>query len=217
MKELSSTADSPLFADSRASNDFERVLAARLSRRSLLKGSLATAATAYLGTSLGLSASGDVQAATRTLKLNFKAIPKSVDDKIAIANGYQWQVLLATGDPLASDVPPYANDGSDEAGSFTRRVGDHHDGMHFFGMTHAARWDAQRSERGLLCINHEAVTAAFLHAQGDTVADDKRISEDEVMKEMLAHGVSIVEVRRHQGSYVMHQDSLLNRRITPDS
>jgi len=215
LKELSSTADSPLFADSRASNDFERVLAARLSRRSLLKGSLATAATAYVGTSLGLSASGDVGAAARTLKINFQAIPKSVDDKVAIANGYQWQVLLATGDPLTADVPAYANDGSDEAGSFTRRAGDHHDGMHFFGVDKSARWDAQRSERGLLCINHEAVTAAFLHEQGDTVADDKRISEDEVMKEMLAHGVSIVEVRRHQGSYVMHQDSLLNRRITP--
>ena len=49
MKELSSTADPPLFADSRASNDFERVLAARLSRRSLLKGSLATALAAYNG------------------------------------------------------------------------------------------------------------------------------------------------------------------------
>ncbi len=193
MRDLSSTT-APAADDTAASPDFDSVLAARLSRRSLLKGSLATAATTYLGSSLSLSASGDVQAAARALKLNFQAIPKSIDDKIAIANGYQWRVLVATGDPLASDVPAYANDGSDEAGSFTRRAGDHHDGMHFFGMSQSARWDAQRAERGLLCINHEAVTAAFLHPQGETVADGKRISEDEVMKEMLAHGVSIVEV-----------------------
>lgn len=214
MLDLSSTT-APAADDTAASPDFDSVLAARLSRRSLLKGSLATAATTYLGSSLSLSASGDVQAAARALKLNFQAIPKSIDDKIAIANGYQWRVLVATGDPLASDVPAYANDGSDEAGSFTRRAGDHHDGMHFFGMSQSARWDAQRAERGLLCINHEAVTAAFLHPQGETVADGKRTSEDEVMKEMLAHGVSIVEVRRHQGSYVTQQDSPLNRRITP--
>ncbi len=214
MRDLSSTA-SIVADDTAASPDFDSVLTARLSRRSLLKGGLAAAATTYLGGSLGLSASGDVQAAARALKLNFQAIPKSIDDKITIANGYQWQVLLATGDPLTADLPAYANDGSDEAGSFTRRAGDHHDGMHFFGMDKSARWDAQRSERGLLCINHEAVTAAFLHAQGDTVVDGKRMSEDEVMKEMLAHGVSIVEVRRHQGSYVTQQDSPLNRRITP--
>jgi secreted PhoX family phosphatase len=175
VRDLSSTA-SIVADDTAASPDFDSVLTARLSRRSLLKGGLAAAATTYLGGSLGLS---------------------------------------ATGDPLTADVPAYANDGSDEAGSFTRRAGDHHDGMHFFGMDKSARWDAQRSERGLLCINHEAITAAFLHAQGDTVVDGKRMSEDEVMKEMLAHGVSIVEVRRHQGSYVTQQDSPLNRRITP--
>lgn len=149
MRDLSSTV-AIVADDTAASTDFNSVLTARLSRRSLLKGGLATAATAYLGSSLSLSASGDVQAATRALKLNFQAVPKHIDDKISIADGYQWRVLLATGDPLAADVPAYANDGSDEAGSFTRRAGDHHDGMHFFGVDKSARWDAQRSERGLL-------------------------------------------------------------------
>ncbi len=138
MRDLSSTA-SIVADDTAASPDFDSVLTARLSRRSLLKGGLATAATTYLGGSLSLSTSGDVQAAARALKLNFQAIPKSIDDKITIANGYQWQVLLATGDPLTADVPAYANDGSDEAGSFTRRAGDHHDGMHFFGMDKSVR------------------------------------------------------------------------------
>jgi hypothetical protein len=59
------------------------------------------------------------------------------------------------------------------------------------------------------------MTAAFLHAQGQTLVDGKRISEDEVMKEMLAHGVSVVEIRRQRGTYAVHQDSPLNRRITP--
>jgi secreted PhoX family phosphatase len=213
LKELSSTARCG--DDTSALRDFESVLNARLSRRSLLKGGLATAAASYLGGSLGLSGSGDVQAAVRQLTLNFQAVPKNRFDKITLAEGYQWQMLLATGDPLKTGIPAYANDGSDDAGSFTQRAGDHHDGMHFFGMGQTARWDAQGSERGLLCINHEAVTATFLHPQGETIADGKRVSEDEVMKEMLAHGVAIVEVRRQQGTYVVHQDSPLNRRITP--
>lgn len=215
MKELPSTPTPICTDDVLAPSDFDSVLSLRLSRRSLLKGGLAAAASTYLGTSLILSASGDVQAATRSLKLNFQAVPKNIFDKVTLAEGYQWQMLLATGDPLTTGIPAYANNGSDDAGSFTHRAGDHHDGMHFFGMDKTARWDAQRSERGLLCINHEAVTATFLHPQGETLVDGKRISEDEVLKEMLAHGVSIVEVRRQQASYVAHQDSALNRRITP--
>lgn len=215
MKEDITTASTTGGSDTTAPTDFESILTARLSRRSLLKGSLATAATSYLGGSLGLSAVNEVNAAPRSLKLNFQAVPKSLSDRITLAEGYQWQLLLATGDPLTSGLSPYANDGSDDAGSFSRRAGDHHDGMHFFGMNNAARWDPQRAERGLLCINHEAVTAAFLHTQGETMADGKRLSEDEVMKEMLAHGVSIVEVRRHQGSFKIQQDSPFNRRITP--
>ncbi len=195
--------------------NFESILAARLSRRSLLKGSLATAAATYLGAGVGLSASGDSQAATKRLTLNFQAVPKSLADKITLAGGYQWQLLLATGDPLTPELSAYANDGSDDAGSFTRRAGDHHDGMQFFGMDASGRWHAQSAERGVLCINHEAVTAEFLHPQGATIADGKRISEEEVIKEVLAHGVSVVEVRRHRGSFTVHKDSPLNRRITP--
>ena len=213
MKDRASTTSCE--TDLAAMTDFDTVLAARLSRRSLLKGSLATAAATYLGGSLGLSASSEAVADTRKLTLNFQAIPKSLADKITLADGYQWQLLLATGDPLTPELSAYANDGSDEAGSFTRRAGDHHDGMQFFGMDATGRWSAQTGERGLLCINHEAVSAEFLHTRGTTIADGKRLSEDEVMKEVLAHGVSVVEVRRHRGSFSIQKDSPLNRRITP--
>ena len=215
MKELPSTPAPICTNDAPVPSDFDSVLSLRLSRRSLLRGGLAAAATTYLGSSLSLSASGDAQAAARSLKLNFQAVPKNVFDKITLAEGYQWHMLLATGDPLTTAVPAYANDGSDDAGSFTQRAGDHHDGMHFFGMDKTGHWDAQHAERGLLCINHEAVTATFLHAQGGSLVDGKRTAEDEVLKEMLAHGVSILEVRRQQASYVAHQDSALTRRITP--
>lgn len=195
--------------------DFSRILDARLSRRSLLKGSLATAAASYVGAgSLLLSAAGDAQAAMRKLTLNFTAVPKGLDDTVRLPRGYSYSVLLATGDPIAAELPAYANDGSDEAASFSRRAGDHHDGMQYFGLGRRGQWERGASARGLLCVNHEAVTAAFLHANGQTIVDGKRVSEQEVMKEMLAHGVSVVEVVREGRRWKLQKDSRFNRRIT---
>jgi secreted PhoX family phosphatase len=214
---LSSTA-APVAEDTAASPDFNTVLTARLSRRNLLKGSLATPATTYLGVSLSLSAIGDVQAATRALKLNFQAIPKSLDDKITIANGYQWQVLLATGDPLTADLPAYANDGSDEAGSFTRRAGDHHDGMEWFGLSTEGQPSNSATNRGILGINHEATTneqlaSFFIHEFGGSSSLPRPATE--VDKELALHGVSFVEVQRTHQGWETVRSSPFNRRLTP--
>ncbi len=204
--------DRPLNTDQ---TDFNQVLETRLSRRSLLKGSLATAASAYLGgTSLLLTPAGNASAAMQSLKLNFAAVPKTTADQLTLAAGYSYSLLLATGDPLVTGLPAYANDGSDDAASFTRRAGDHNDGMHFFGIGKDGRWDPKATDRGLLCINHESITAAFLHKNGQTVVDGKRTVDEEVMKEMLAHGASVVEVRRIGKTWRVQQDSRLNRRIT---
>ena len=198
-----------------ANPEFSDVLNARLSRRSLLKGSLAMASASYIGTgSLLLSPAGDAQAAMRKLTLNFPAVPKGLDDLVRLPAGYSYSVLLATGDPIAAGIPAYANDGTDAASSFSRRAGDHNDGMQFFGIGRQGRHDPKASDRGLLCVNHEAVTAAFLHPHGQTRVDGKRTVDDEVLKEMLAHGVSVVEVRRRGNSFALQKDSPFNRRIT---
>jgi secreted PhoX family phosphatase len=185
---------------------FDSILTARLSRRALLKGSVAAAVALYLG--------AEAKAATRTLKLNFNPVAKSLADKLIVADGYSYALLLRTGDPLNTNVPEYANDGSDSAASFTQRAGDHNDGMHFFGLGKNGKWDPTASDRGLMCINHENITAAFLHTHGQTTVDGKRTVADEVMKEMLAHGVSVAEVQRFGKSYVLQRESAFNRRIT---
>ncbi len=195
--------------------DFNQVLDARLSRRSLLKGSLAVAASSYIGAgSLWLTPAGDAQAAMGSMTLNFSAVPKSTADALQLARGYSYSVLMATGDPIAPNVPAYANDGSDAASSFTRRAGDHNDGMQYFGLGRNGLWEANNSDRGLLCVNHEAITATFLHKQGQTIVNDQRTVEDEVMKEMYAHGVSVVEVVRDGKGFKLKRDSRFNRRIT---
>ena len=43
-------------------------------------------------------------------------------------------VLYRLGDPIAAGVAAYRNDGTDAAATFAPRAGDHHDGMHYFGL-----------------------------------------------------------------------------------
>lgn len=195
--------------------EFAQILSARLSRRDLLKGSFGAAAALYMGgAGMLFSPAGNAQAAARKLRLNFTAVPKSTADKVSLATGYSYRLLLQTGDPLAAEVAEYANDGSDEPESFHRRAGDHNDGMFFFGMNKSGSWNPTVSEQGLLCVNHENVTAAFLHPVGQTVVNDKRTNDGEVLKEMLAMGVSIVEVRKGPAGFEVHRGSRFNRRIT---
>lgn len=203
---------------------FSAVLNTRLSRRSILRGGIASAAGALLG-SVGLAAcggssNGPVAALPETSTpapvppeklLGFSAVPKSIADSVIVPAGYTATVLYALGDPLTAATPAYKNDGTDT--SFENRAGDHHDGMEYFGLSSAGTRDDNSSDRGLLAMNHEALTQHFLHANGAS-ANPRPAAESD--KEIPAHGVSVVEIRRGTNnafSYV--QNSEFNRRITP--
>jgi secreted PhoX family phosphatase len=89
----------------------------------------------------------------------------------------------------------WQGDGSETAESYARRVGDGHDGMYFFGLADNGKWDASRSDKGLLAVNHEYVVSPYvLHPQGITKGAQRVAAE--ARKEMLVHGVSVVEVQR---------------------
>ncbi len=207
-------------------------------RRGLLRGGLGLGAMGFLGGATGLIAGcgsddepAPVAAApapapapaapttpTRPASLGFAAVPKSTADTLTVAAGYTATVLFRLGDPMAAGVAAYKNDGTDAANTYDRRAGDHHDGMHFFPLGADGKASATASDRGLLAINHEAITPVFLHANGVTTtgsgASQVRTVADEVLKEYYVHGVSVVEVRRGtNGAWSTVQDSTLNRRI----
>jgi secreted PhoX family phosphatase len=105
---------------------------------------------------------------------------------------YGASIIYALGDPLTAATPEFKNDGTDT--DYDNRAGDHHDGMEYFGLNAAGTGrDANSSDRGLLAMNHEALTDQFLHAAGVT-ANPRPVAEAD--KEIPAHGVSIVEVRK---------------------
>jgi secreted PhoX family phosphatase len=191
---------------------FDSVLNARLSRRSVLKGSFGVAATSFFG------AGAAIAKPARALRLNFNAVPKSLADVLTVPAGYTATVLYRLGDPISAGVGEYRNDGTDSAASHALRAGDHHDGMQFFGMHGNGKFNPQQSNRGLLCMNHEAITPAYLHAMGQTISGTgnaaARPVANEVVKELNAQGASIIEVRRARASYEYMKDSPFNRRIT---
>ena len=191
---------------------FESVLEARVSRRSLLKGSFGLAATTFFGTALAGCSSSD-SSESEALKLNFEAVAKSRADAVLVPAGYSARVLFRLGDPIASGVADFRNDGTDVAATFAPRAGDHHDAMHYFGMGSDGRYNANASDRGLLVMNHEAITPAFLHPAGPTIVGGARTVRDEVIKEFHVHGVSVIEVGKSGAAVTLNRASTYNRRI----
>lgn len=200
------------------SNHFDAVLQEALSnpiRRKVLKGGAGLSALSFLGLA-GCGGGSSTTAATPAAPtLNFSAVPlNQTYDGVTVPEGYKAELLYKLGDPINATTPAYLNNGSETSTSFDFRAGDHHDGMYFFGMGANNKWDKKVSDKGILCINHEAITPNFLHVNGPTPASGNRTVTDEVQKEFRLHGVSVVEVVRTNGTFAVNTSSTLNRRIT---
>jgi hypothetical protein len=160
-------------------------------------------------------ANADATVTVNPAQLGFEAVAKSLADTVAVPAGYSVTVLYRLGDPINASTPAYANNGSDT--NFGARAGDHHDGMSYFGLAASGNApDPNNSTRGLLALNHENISQRYLHPNGPTTVAGAR-PEAEALKEIEAHGVSIIEVSRAgaSGAWSYNQSSALNRRITP--
>ncbi len=207
---------------------FLEIASTRLSRRGFLNGSLKLSAASALSAS-GLAACGGsddpivITAPTTNpppapKSLTFGAVPKNLADQVTVAEGYKVTVVTRLGDPLNASTPDFKNDGTDSGASYASRIGDHADGMHFFGLDTAGGKSSTSNTRGLIATNHEALTPLFLHPTGVTTTGtgsaQKRTVADEIAREMNAMGVSIAEVNLVNSNWAYKKDSAFNRRIT---
>jgi secreted PhoX family phosphatase len=92
-------------------------------------------------------------------ELGFASVPRSLEDRVVLPDGYQASVLIAKGDALFSGITDYQNDGSGE--DFDKRSGDEHDGMEFFGLGADGTWDPNASERGVVPVRKLKLTGKF--------------------------------------------------------
>ena len=197
---------------------FDQVLQARLSRRNILRGSIGMAGMGLIGAA-GLTACATSAPMTPVAKaltsLGFKPVAKGMADAVVVPEGYSAQVIYALGDPLSANVPAFKNDGTDD--QFDQRAGDHHDGMEWFGLDEQGKPSRNGATRGLIAMNHEATTdeklsSFFIHANGGTATLPRPAAE--VDKELMIHGLSVVEMRKQGDRWAYNPASAYNRRVT---
>lgn len=181
---------------------FQEILNARLSRRHLLTGSLATAATVSLCGIEGLlnavpafaqETAEDADDAEERIagrgrrkpRLGFESVPVSSADEVIVPKGYTAEVLIAWGDPVSSG-PAFKQDASNTADDQARQWGMHNDGVVYFPIS--------GSQRGLIVQNNEYTDDGLLFPDGVN-----NWTQEKTNKSLNAHGVSIIEVVRRTG------------------
>ncbi|MCW5783110.1 MAG: DUF839 domain-containing protein [Nitrospirales bacterium] len=150
-------------------NTFIEVLGARMSRRNILSGSLAVAATLSLGGIEALLHAVPVSAYRWGRKqdplLGFQGIPVSSEDTVVVPPGYTADVLISWGDPV-SRGPSFKQDASNTADDQALQWGMHNDGLVYFPIL--------GSRRGLLVQNNEYTDDELLFPDGTANWDSEK-------------------------------------------
>jgi hypothetical protein len=190
------------------------LIEARIERRSFLGGTLAVAASGFLGGAA--LASGQVPASPGKVpppRLGFTPIEPSSEDAIRLPEGYAFEILAPWGTPLLAGAPAFAEDASNTAAEQALQVGFNHDGTHYFPLPKFG------NSRGLLVMNHEYTDANQIYsaAQGSAITNDAA-GREKVAKALAAHGVSVIAVAKGgDGRWTVVQGDHYNRRITGTS
>jgi len=178
---------------------FTKVLEANLTRRNVLKGGLAASVATFLPATASAGwhdfDKDDLKKHWRKGKWGRKGLmsftPVAVEDGSgpmpAISPDYQYDVILPWGDPIEPSGPEYSYPPS--AADQEKQMGIGHDGMAFFPMK------GKSNKHGMLAINHEFGTNPHVLGKSDPESlEDVRVSQH-------AHGVAVVELKKHKGQW----------------
>ena len=197
----------------------ERAIAARPSRRRLLLGGLGAATLPFLAGLSGCGGSDDPAPAAPALPteqiLGFTAVAVSAADEVVVPSGYTASAFVPWGTPINSLAPAFRADASNSAADQEQQVGDNHDGIHFFGFDAAGTGPGERSDEGLLVMNHEYINPEYFYAPDSDPGNWLLpFTLEKARKGQAAHGVSVLHVRRAaDGSWEHVTTSPYNRRI----
>ncbi len=188
-------------------------------RRTLLKSGAGLATIPFLG---GLAACGSDSDAAPTppvsseKMLGFASVPISTGDAIVVPAGYVANAMIPWGTPLVAGAPAWKADATNSAADQEKQVGDNHDGMHFFPFNANASGLGDRSDEGLLVLNHEYINPEYFYAPDSDAANWLLpFTLEKARKGQAAHGNTVVHVKRAaDGSFEMVAGSRFNRRIT---
>jgi hypothetical protein len=192
----------------KAESEFTQLVEQALSRRQFLRRAGLAGLGAFFMTSPLTQAIADAASTTATTTkqiapstlLGFKGIPASTADTVVLPEGYKYEVLVSWGDPIFADAPEFDPSGKTPASAQERQMGDNNDGMTFFPID---------ENRGVMAINNEYINPELMFAH-----QGKAMTADDVKTSQAAHGVTIFEVVKKDGKWVLDKTGKLNRRIT---
>jgi secreted PhoX family phosphatase len=193
------------------------LIAARFSRRDVLQGLAAVSVAAELGWPAALAAAPNAApAAAPSAPSAFDFTELAVQPNSEthhVAEGYDADVLIRWGDSVLPDAPAFdPTDLSPEAQA--RQFGYNNDFIAFFPLD-------GRSDHGLLVVNHEYTNGELmfpgLAPRSDKDNDFSAVTRAIVDTEMMAHGGSVIEIRRERGKWQVVASSTYARRITADT
>lgn len=196
---------------------FDEVLQRRISRRDVLKGGLGFAVASLFGTALP-TLTNATTTSPRAIRqrpifetLTFKPIDiAGLEDQVRVPEGYTAKVFFPWGEPIHRQAAAFKQDASNSAAEQAVQAGMHHDGMHFFSLPKGS----SNHDHGLLVMNHEYIDPTLLHTDGGYNDNPETFSQAKVDKEIAAHGVSVIEIVKQNGDWIINKDSTYNRRIT---
>ncbi|MDQ3481633.1 MAG: PhoX family phosphatase [Actinomycetota bacterium] len=185
------------------------ILAAAITRRSILQGSAAGAATLVItgasGSLAAASATGSRSATDTTgpAALEFKPVRPNKRDKVTVPDGYRYDVIARWGDPVVAGAPAF------DVYNQTPKAQSMQFGYNcdYVGLV------KMPGERGkaIMAVNHEYTDEVLMFPDGYNDALIKRIA-------MQAHGMSVIEIHRGRepGSWrrTRPANTRYNRRIT---
>jgi secreted PhoX family phosphatase len=183
----------------------DELVAAPVTRRRALRA-LTVAGAAIVAAAAPLARRAWAAAST----LTFREADRRITQRMAVAPGYSAKVLIAWGDPVLPDAPAF-DPQQQSAAAQARQFGYNNDFIAFMPMPRGSG----RSDRGLLCVNHEFVNGWLMRpGAGSPRASYLKTDKAWADVEIAAHGHSVVEIRKRGGGWSIVPDSRYARRIT---
>ena len=182
-------------------SDFDKIAEKMISRRKILKSGATFGLGSFISTSFVSSGFSMNKGADYA---KFKGILSSTSDTITLAEGFNWNLLVSWGDPLWSTEKEFDAVSRGNESSQRNSFGDNNDGMVLFS----------KDGKNILVVNNEYTNLNIMFGNNSS---GKPETVDDIYKGMVAHGVSIVEIKKGINKWKIVEDSVLNRRIFPDT
>ena len=82
---------------------------------------------------------------------DFPPVAKSLEDAVTLPRGTATTCCTRSAIRSPRHLSDFRNDGTDDAASFAHRAGDHHDGMHYFGLGRDGDYESAGVRRAACC------------------------------------------------------------------